>query len=81
MRPLVIILERSASKSLEACAAEENALPYKRKYFLLQESVRLIADRLAAADQRKYTNADTAIDDARDNFWRHSSRGRYGLKE
>jgi hypothetical protein len=45
-------------------AAEVDVM-YSRKYSSLHEVVRLIAYRLAAANQHKFADADAAIDDAR----------------
>lgn len=41
---------------------------YKQIYISLQEGVRVIADRMAVADQRKYANADAAVDEAREQL-------------
>jgi len=43
-------------------------LVYKHRYSSLREVVQLIANRLAAARQHKYANADAAIDDAREQL-------------
>src|ERR1700730_978133 len=51
--------------AFEAAARVSKLLLYKGKYSPLHEAVQLIADRLAAADQQNYIEADAAIDDAK----------------
>ena len=53
---------------------------YKHRYSSLREVVQLIANRLAAARQHKYANADAAIDDAREQLLEALLKGRSALK-